>query len=103
MFVRPATGHAAHHGQRIVGRCTAMFARAGLFKTWFAVMPAVPVDRQDNVAHGVVDIGHDVAVMLAVNGRTSLEFEGGQDNRLERAKIAPTEGQRRRSVPWPVA
>jgi hypothetical protein len=60
MFVRPAAGHAPHDRQRIIRRSATVLAGARLSDPQFRVMPSAPVDRQDDVAHGIVDIGHDV-------------------------------------------
>ena len=60
MFVRPAVGHAPHDGQRIIRRGATVLAGARLSDPQFRVLPCAPVDRQDDVAHDVIDIGHDV-------------------------------------------
>jgi hypothetical protein len=60
MLIRPATGHASHDRQRILGRRAAMFSGSRLAHTQLGVLAAAPVNRKHHVARLLVDINDNV-------------------------------------------
>ena len=60
MFVGPTAGHATHHLQRVFHRRTAMLARSWLAHPQFGVLAASPMDREDDFARFMIDIGDNV-------------------------------------------
>jgi len=58
MFVRPTSCHASHHRQRILGGCATMFACSRFAHPQFRMATAPPVDREDDLAHRILNI-HD--------------------------------------------
>jgi hypothetical protein len=60
VLVRPATCHTPHHGERLLGCAAAMFAGLRLTDPQLRVLAAAPMDRQNDFARRVVDIGNNV-------------------------------------------
>ena len=60
ILVRPSGRHRPYYGDRLVGRTAAMLAGVRLADTQLRVLAAAPMDRQDNLARRLVDIGNDV-------------------------------------------
>jgi transposase len=60
MFVRPATGHAPHHRQRVLCRRTAMLPGPRLTHPQLGVLASAPMDREDDLTRNIVDIDDDV-------------------------------------------
>ena len=74
VLVRPSRGHAPHHGEGLFGGAAAMLARLRLADPQLRVLAAPPMDRQDDLARRLVDIGDDVgdqARAAAAGGRAS--------------------------------
>jgi len=60
MFVRPSSRHAADHRQGFVGRPATVLATLGFADAKLRMLAASPMDRQNDIAGGLVDIGDDV-------------------------------------------
>src|SRR5271165_1442074 len=60
MLVRPSSRHAADHRKGFVGRTATVPATLGLADTKLRMLAASPMDRQEHVTGGFVDIGDDV-------------------------------------------
>ena len=60
MFVGPTAGHATHDLQRVVRRRTAMLACSRLAHPQFGVLAPSPMDREDDFARFIIDIGDNV-------------------------------------------
>jgi len=60
ILVRPAARHAANDRQSLVGGAAVMFAGLGFTKAEFGVLPALPMDDQDNLPSLVVDVDGDL-------------------------------------------
>jgi hypothetical protein len=60
MLVRPSSRHAADYRQGFVGRPAAVLAAPGFADTKLRMLATSPMDRQDDIAGGFVDIGDDV-------------------------------------------
>ena len=60
MFVGPTAGHATDHLQRVFRRRTAMLACSRLTHPQFGVLAASPMDREDDFARFMIDIGDNV-------------------------------------------
>ena len=60
LLVGPATCHALHDRYSFVGRSAAVLAGSRLPDPQLGVLAAAPVDGEDHVSHGLVDIGDDV-------------------------------------------
>ena len=60
ILVRPSGRHRPYYGERLVGRTAAMLAGVRLANAQLRVLAAAPMDRQDNLARRLVDIGNDV-------------------------------------------
>jgi transposase len=60
VLVRPATCHTPHHGERLLGCAAAMLAGLRLADPQLRVLAAAPMDRQNDFARRVVDIGNNV-------------------------------------------
>ena len=60
VLVRPSRGHAPHHGKGLFRGAAAMLARLRLADPQLRVLAAPPMDRQDDLARRLVDIGDDV-------------------------------------------
>src|SRR3954466_14431768 len=57
ILVRPACRHALHHGQRLLRRPAAVLARPRLPDPQARMLAAAPVDRHDDLAGLLVDVG----------------------------------------------
>ena len=60
VFVRPSGRHAPHHGERLLGGPAAMLTGVRFADPQLRVLAASPVDRQDDFARRLVDVGNDV-------------------------------------------
>ena len=60
ILVRPSGRHAPHHGERLFGRAAAVLAGLRLADPQLRVLAASPMDRQDDLACRLIDIGNDV-------------------------------------------
>ena len=60
ILVRPSGRHSPYYGERLVGRAAAMLAGVRLADAQLRVLAAAPMDRQDNLARRLVDIGNDI-------------------------------------------
>src|SRR4051794_4112575 len=60
VLVRPSRGHAPYHSKSLFRGAAAMLARLRLADPQLRVLAASPMDRQDDLAHRLVDIGNNV-------------------------------------------
>jgi hypothetical protein len=60
MFIGPATSHAAHHRQGILSGGTTVFTGLRLTDLEFRMLAALPMNRQHDVMHRIVDINDNV-------------------------------------------
>ena len=60
VLVRPSRGHAPHDGEGLFGGAAAMLAGLRLADPQLRVLAASPMDRQDDLARRLVDVGNDV-------------------------------------------
>jgi hypothetical protein len=60
ILVGPTGSHAPDDRQGVVGGAARVFARAGLAKTQFGVLSALPMNDQDDLAPRFVDIDDDI-------------------------------------------
>jgi hypothetical protein len=60
VLVRPSRGHAPHHGEGLFGGAAAMLAGFRLADPQLRMLAASPMDRQDDFARRLVDVGDDV-------------------------------------------
>ena len=60
MLVGPSSRHAADHREGFVGRPATVLATLGFADTKLRMLAASPMDRQNHIAGGFVDIGDDV-------------------------------------------
>ena len=60
VLVRPSGRHAPHHGEGLFGRAATMLAGLRLVHPQLRVLAASPMDRQDDLARRLVDVGDDV-------------------------------------------
>ena len=60
VLVRPSGRHAPHHGEGLFGGAAAMLAGLRLAHPQLRMLTASPMDRQDDLAHRLVDVGDDV-------------------------------------------
>jgi hypothetical protein len=59
VLVGPAGGHAPDDRQGVVGGAACVLTGAGLAKTQFGVLSALPMDDQDDLARRFIDIDSD--------------------------------------------
>ena len=64
MLVRPTACHAAHHCQRIFSCRATVLPGLRFANTQFRVLAAPPVDREDDIAHRIVDINDTALAIL---------------------------------------
>src|ERR1700722_16342629 len=60
ILVGPAGGHALDDRQGVVGGAARVFTSAGFSQTQFGVLPALPMNDQDDLARRLVDIDDDL-------------------------------------------
>jgi hypothetical protein len=60
MLVRPSSRHAADHREGFVGRSATVLATFGFADTELGVLPASPMDSEDDITSDFIDIGDDV-------------------------------------------
>jgi len=60
VLVRPTGRHAPHHGEGLFRRAAAVLPGLRLAHPQLRVLTASPMDRQDDLAHCIVDVGDDV-------------------------------------------
>src|SRR3954447_21793731 len=60
VFIRPPGGHAPHDGQSFLRRTAAVFAGLRLADAQLRMLAAAPMDRKDDLARVLVDVGDDV-------------------------------------------
>jgi len=60
VLIRPAARHAAHNGEGLFGGAAAMLAGLRLADPQLRMLAAAPMDRQDDLARRLVDVGNDV-------------------------------------------
>src|SRR3954469_14760809 len=60
VFIRPPGGHAPHDGQSFLRRTAAVFAGLRLSDAQLRMLAAAPMDRKDDLARVLVDVGDDV-------------------------------------------
>jgi len=60
MLVRPSRRHAADHGKGFVWRPATMLATLGFADTKLRMLAASPMDRQNHISGGFVDISDDI-------------------------------------------
>ena len=106
--IRPASRHALHHRERLLGRATAMLARARLADAQLRVLTAAPMDRQDDLARRIVDIGDDVGDQrphepLARAHRDPRRIPGGIEIFRQARKVGRHDGEGQETAPPPAA
>jgi len=60
VLVRPSSGHAAHNSQGIFRGGGAVLSGTRLADPKLGVLPTLPMDREHDVAHRVIDVCDDV-------------------------------------------
>ena len=60
MFIGPAPSHTAHHRQGILRRGAPVFTGLRLADFKLRMLAALPMDRQHNITHRIVDINDNV-------------------------------------------
>ena len=60
VLVGPAARHAANDRQSIVGRAASVFTGAGFAQPQFGVLPALPMDYQNDLPRRLVDVDSDL-------------------------------------------
>src|SRR3954453_15392641 len=104
MLVAPASGHAPHHRQRLLGRAAAVLARPGFLHPQLRVLTALPVDHEHDLARGLVDVGDDVRDQgphepLAGAHRRAGRVPSGLQVAGEAGEVGRVRGRGRRLLP----